>query len=251
MKRYIKGFYMSLGMFCAVPLPSRVWDDKFKNLALACLPLVGGIIGAAWWGAAELLAVLGAHTVLAAAALALIPFITTGFIHLDGYMDTSDAVLSRRPAEEKQRILKDPHTGAFAVIMIAVLFVLQFASAYAAFEKGKYFALLIVIAVVSRCCAAISVLCLQTTPQSGYANMFRENTGAPQKAFVIVAAGLAFALPFLYAGVFGPVLAVATALGYTAAMAYAYRDIKGVSGDLAGFALVIGELCGLFTLAVI
>jgi cobalamin synthase len=34
-------------------------------------------------------------------------------------------------------------------------------------------------------------------------------------------------------------------------MAWAYKDLKGVSGDVAGFALVIGELCGLFAMAVV
>ena len=242
---------MSLGMFCAVPLPSMPWDDKCKNLVLPCLPLVGGFIGAFWWGTAELLALSGAPAVISAALLALIPFVASGFIHLDGYMDTSDAVLSRRTAEEKLRILKDPHAGAFAVIMVAVLFVLQFASAYAAFEKGNYFPLLIVITVVSRCCSAMSILCLKTMPGSGLANMFRQGTGTAQKLFIAVVAALAFALSFLFTGAFGAIPAAATALSYIAAMAYAYKDFKGVSGDLAGFALVIGELCGLFTLALI
>ena len=251
MKKYFKGFYMSLGMFCAVPLPSRNWDDAYKNLALASLPLVGGIIGAFWWGAAELLVLSGVHAVPAAAIVALVPFFATGFIHLDGYMDTSDAALSRRSAEEKLRILKDPHTGAFAVIMIAVLFVLQFASAYAAFVKAEYLALFAAITVISRCCAAMSVFCLKIMPQSGYANMFRQNTGAAQKWFVIIIAVIPTVLSFLYAGFSGLIITAVAALGYIAAMAFAYKDFKGVSGDLVGFSIVIGELCGLFALAVI
>ena len=34
-------------------------------------------------------------------------------------------------------------------------------------------------------------------------------------------------------------------------MAYARKEFKGVSGDLTGFSLVVGELCGLLALAVV
>ena len=242
---------MSFSMFCAVPLPYHLWDDKCMNLMLPCFPIIGGLIGLLWWGAAELLVFSGLHIILASAVLAILPFFATGFLHLDGYMDTSDAVLSRRPLEDKLRILKDPHTGAFAVIMAAVLFVLQFAAVYTAVEKGEYLLMLIVISVISRCGSALSILCLKPMPQSGYANMFKQNTGIPHKIFLIFIAVCATAASYLYAGIYGMTAAGAVILGFIGAMAYAYKEFKGVSGDLAGYALVISELCGLFALAVI
>jgi len=241
---------MSLGMFWAVPLPYNLWDDKCMNLMMACFPAAGALIGAMWWGIAELLIFSGIHIVLVSAVLTLMPFLLTGFLHLDGYMDTSDAVLSRRPLEDKLRILKDPHTGAFAVIMIAALFILQFAAVYVIIEKGEHLVLLIIIAVISRCGAALSVLCLKAMPQSGYANMFKKNTEISHKIFIIIIALSAIALYYLFADIYGLIAAGAVILGFFAAMAYAYKDFKGVSGDLAGFALVISELCGLAALAV-
>ena len=46
----------------------------------------------------------------------------------------------------------------------------------------------------------------------------------------------------------GPLLAVAA--GYSAAMLCAMRSLRGVSGDLAGYALCVGELCGLAAMAI-
>jgi len=221
------------------------------NLMLACFPLIGGIIGALWWGFAELLIFSGIHIILVSAVLAVFPLFITGFLHLDGYMDTNDAVLSRRPLEDKLRILKDPHTGAFAVIMIAVLFILQLAAIYAVIENAKYFMLLIIMPVVSRCASALSILCLKPMPQSGYANMFKQNTGILHKIFLIFIALAAVALSFLIAGIFGLIIVASIILGFIGAMAYAYKDFKGISGDLTGYALVISELCGLVALAVI
>jgi len=250
MKRFFKGLYMSFGMFCAVPLPFKVWDDESANLMLLFFPIVGAFLGALWWGAARVLVLTGIHTMLAAAILMMIPFLTAGFLHLDGYMDTSDAILSRRPLDDKLRILKDPHTGAFAVIMLAVLFIMQFAASVAVLEGGRHFALLIVIAVISRCCSGLSALCLKTLPQSGYAKMFTHNTGTLHKICLIVIAACAIALSYFIAGFYGVIVAAVTAAGFAGAMAYAYLDLKGVSGDLMGFALVISELCGLIVLAV-
>ena len=242
---------MSFGMFCAIPLPFHLWDETCVNLVLPFFPVIGGLIGLLWWGVAVVLNLSGIHIMLAAAVVALVPFLATGFLHLDGYMDTSDAVLSSRPIEDKLRILKDPHTGAFAVIMLAVLFVLQFASAFVFVEKGRNYVLLIILPVISRCCSAFSVLCLKPMTQSSYANMFRENTGISHKIFVIIIAIACITLSFFLSGINGLIVVGSVILGFTAAMACAYMNLKGVSGDLAGFALVIGELCGLVALAIL
>jgi len=242
---------MSFGMFCAVPLPYHLWDDKCMNLMLPCFPLIGGLIGALWWGIAKLLVFSGIHVILVSAVLAVLPFFVTGFLHLDGYMDTSDAVLSRRPLEDKLRILKDPHTGAFAVIMVAVLFIMQFAAVYVVIEKCEYLILLIIISVISRCCSSMSILSLKAMPQSGYANMFKQNTKISHKVFLALIALSATALSFIFTGFYGLIVAGVVILGYILAMAYAYKEFKGISGDLTGYALVISELCGLIALAVI
>jgi len=242
---------MSFGMFCAIPLPFHLWDDTCVNLVLPFFPVIGGIIGVLWWGIAVALDFSGLPILLAAAVVALFPFLATGFLHLDGYMDTSDAVLSRRPIEDKLRILKDPHTGAFAVIMLAVLFVFQFASVFVFVEKGKNLTLLIILPVISRCCSALSILCFKPMTQSAYANMFRQNTGIAHNIFIIVLAITGVAFSFFFSGINGLIVTGSVIVGFTAAMAYAYKELKGVSGDLAGFALVIGELCGIAALAII
>jgi adenosylcobinamide-GDP ribazoletransferase len=238
---------MAFGMFCAIPLP-KIWDESCADRVLPNMPIVGVLIGAIWWGAAELLSFVGVHAVLAAAIIMLVPFVVAGFIHLDGYMDTSDAILSRRSNDERVRILKDPHTGAFAVIMVSILFVLQFAAAYAVFDGGRHLALLVVIPVISRCGSALAVFCLKTAPYSGYAAMFRRGAGATHRIVVVFFTACILAAAWLIAGASGLIVAGAAALAYVVAMAIAYRCLGGVSGDLTGFSLVVCELCGIVAL---
>jgi adenosylcobinamide-GDP ribazoletransferase len=249
-KRFLKGLYMSFGLFTAIPLPLHVWDDACVNFMPVCFPFIGGIIGVLWWGVAKLVFSGGIPIILASAVTAIFPFLAAGFLHLDGFMDTSDAVLSRRPLEEKRRILKDPHIGAFAVIMLAVLFVMQIVVVFTIIEKGQYLVLLITIPVISRCCAALSILCLKTMPQSNYANMFRQNTGIQHKIVVIVTAILAIAFSSYFARTAGLITVASAVAGFIAALVWAYKDLRGISGDVAGFALVVGELCGLIAMAV-
>ena len=242
---------MSLGMFCAIPLPYHLWDDSCTNLMLSCFPIIGILLGAIWWGLAELLMLGAMHIAVVAAILTVTPFLLTGFLHLDGYMDTSDAVLSRRPLEDKLRILKDPHKGAFSVIMVSVLFILQFAAVYAVVDTGKTLLPLVFISVMSRCCASISLLSLNAMQQSGYANMFKKNTRVSHKVFVIALTVATAAASYLFAGRTGLVTVFSAVIGFIGAMAYSYKEFKGVSGDLTGFSLVISELCGLIALGVV
>jgi cobalamin synthase len=129
--------------------------------------------------------------------------------------------------------------------------VLQFAAVYALLDGGKKLAMLMCIAVISRCCSSLSLLCLKIIPQSSYAAMFRENTKAAHKVFVITIAVLAAVMALLYAGPRGLLVAAFVFMGFAAATAYSYRELKGTSGDLTGHSLVIAELSGLIALAVI
>ena len=56
--------------------------------------------------------------------LVLIPVFVRGGIHLDGLLDTADALNSYQPRERKLEILKDSNAGAFAVITALVYFLL-------------------------------------------------------------------------------------------------------------------------------
>lgn len=243
---------MSLGMFSKIPLPFHIWDEMLMPLMVAGLPVVGLVVGVLWWLFGLLLFALGLPSMLMAALLALAPFFFAGFLHLDGYMDTSDALLSYRPLEDRLRILKDPNVGSFAVVMLGILFVLQFAAFHAVVENGgAYLALVIAISVVSRSCSAFSIFTLTHMPQSNYTFMLSQNIGLGHKVFVALALVAAALFSFLYAGFLGPVVLLVVVLAYAVALMRVYKSFEGISGDLLGYSIVIGELFGLIALAIL
>ena len=54
----------------------------------------------------------------------------------------------------------------------------------------------------------------------------------------------------LWLGGWALIAIAATAAGYALSMAHAVKLLNGVSGDLAGYALSVGELCGLAALSI-
>ena len=99
--------------------------SKIMRYAMCFLPLVGVIIGVLEIVAGNLITTWkGEGTFFYAVVLTLIPVFITGGIHLDGFADTMDAKSSYGDREKKLEILKDPHTGAFAIISLCCYFLL-------------------------------------------------------------------------------------------------------------------------------
>jgi len=249
--RYIKGFFMAMGMFTGIPLPFHIWDEKLTSVMIAAFPLVGLVIGGIWWGAAVLLTFLNIPLIITAAILTVAPFFVAGFIHLDGYMDTNDALLSWRPMEDKLRILVDPRVGAFSVVMLAIVFLLQFAAVHEVANVGEYFALVVAISAISRCCSAFSIFTLRHMPQSNYTALLKQNIGLSHKIFVLIVTAGVVVAAFFYAGFLGLGVSAAVILGYAVAIRRAFKGFDGISGDLLGYSMVISEVCGLIALAVL
>ncbi len=242
MKRWIDGFFMAWGMFLSLPCPLKRWNESARVQMLCCLPLVGVVVGGVWMLAAYLARFLPPPVggLLVAAA----PWLVTGFLHLDGFMDVCDAVLSRRDLPRRQEILKDSHCGAFAVISMVLLALYQWSVAMG--RETVPLLPLLVIPVASRACASLAVQSLRPMTTSQYAAMGEKKTGGIVFAAVMLAA--AVAAPLLLWGSFAP---LATAVGYWLAAWYAGRQLGGMSGDVSGFALTLGELWGLAVLMLV
>lgn len=242
--RYLKAFAMCLSTFTAIPCPWPVWDEDARPLMPAFLPTTGLLIGALWLAAAYLTA--GWPPLIGAFVIAALPALLTGFIHLDGFMDTVDAVRSYRSVEERRRILKDPHCGAFAVIALGLLLMAQFAAACE--MRGGGLRALLLLPALSRCLSALAVCSLAPISHSQYAG--RGNQTGLQ--LCVLAQLLAVLLAaWRWAGARALAALLAAAAVYALAMARAVRSLGGVSGDLAGYALCLCECAGLMAAAVL
>ena len=245
MKTYLHAFAMCQSMFCAIPAP-QVWDEKARDKMLLFLPIVGLEIGAIWAGLTWLCRLLNLPTMITALILAAYPYIVTGFLHLDGYMDVTDAVKSWPDLERRREILKDSHVGSFAVIGIVLLLVAQFAIFASAPVDANYLTL-IFIPTVSRCCSALAVTGLKPMSTSQYANQKK-----PKHHMVVLTIMLVvfLAAGFLLCGKYGFAL-VGGLIGYGLALRRAYKSLEGMNGDISGYALTLGEVAAVAVFALL
>ena len=239
MKRMLHAFFMCQSMFCAIPCPCRVWDEEARPLMLPMLPLVGLEIGALWWLLGWVTGRLGLPTLIRGLILALWPYLATGFLHLDGFMDVTDAVKSCRDLPRRREILKDSHVGSFAVIGLCMLLLAQFA-VFASIPADKDCLILLLIPAVSRCGSALAVTALPSMSTSQYAAQRKPKSHRIVPAILL---GLFVVLGFVLCGRSGFAL-MGCAAGYALALRRGYRSLAGMNGDIAGYALTIGELCG-------
>ena len=246
MKTLLHAYAMCQSMFCAIPCPWKIWDEKAKGKMLLFLPIVGLEIGVIWAGLAWLCSFLKLPALVVGLILCAYPYMVTGFIHLDGYMDVTDAVKSWRDLERRREILKDSHVGSFAVIGIVLLMIAQFAFFASAPEIANYL-ILIFIPAVSRCCSALAVTGLKPMSTSQYADQKK-----PRSHLVVLVVMLAACIAggFLLCGQYGFAL-VSCLVGYCLALLRAYRSLDGMNGDISGYALTIGELCAVAVYALL
>ncbi len=134
-KKNITALFMAWGNFTVIPCPYKHWDSSLNHRMLMYLPAIGAVIGFVWVLCLSVLSWIGIPAALLAVCAEFLIFRLCGYMHLDGFMDVSDAVMSRRPLEERQRILKDSRVGAFAVICLVFLLLVWFAAAESLFSS--------------------------------------------------------------------------------------------------------------------
>lgn len=244
---FIKGFIMALGMFSILPVPKNSWNDKYMRLVAPSYGFIGIIIGLIWYFFGNYLVL---PIFIRCVLIGVLPFLLTGFLHLDGFMDTCDAILSRRDLETMRKILKDSRVGAFSVIALCILFFFQISSMYYIFENIEKNKVLFFIPIVSRFVVSLFLMNLKSISQTGYMATFKKDIKKSYSFFVFVFLVIILSISlFIDMKIFFTSLAVVISAIVSAY--YVYKKLDGLSGDLCGFILVISEAIGLFVAAII
>ena len=122
--KWIHSLGIAFSMYSKIPVPKVRWTNEAMQYTFCFFPLVGVAEGALLWGMGMVLYGLRDRNrlpaIFVAIVLTILPLLVTGGIHMDGFLDTTDARRSYQEPEKKLAILKDPHTGAFALIGLGV-----------------------------------------------------------------------------------------------------------------------------------
>lgn len=246
MKKMWNSFKIACSMYSKLPMPESEWNRENLSHALIFFPWIGGLIGLVMygifclkqWSAAR---GTGISDLTFTVLMVIAPVLITGGIHMDGFMDTQDALSSYQTKERRLEILKDPHTGAFAILS-CVIYLLGYAGIYASLTEQS----VRVIAVgfpLSRTLSGLSVVTFPQAKREGLVATFAENAAKRTVKNVLCCYLALLCVIMAVAGKGAGMAAVAVAV---AVFFYYYRmSVKhfgGVTGDLAGYFLQMCEI---------
>jgi adenosylcobinamide-GDP ribazoletransferase len=120
-------FLIALQFLTRIPIPEIQFNEKQNFVkCVKYFPAVGLVIGIFLAGAYNLLGDFLPNFVLAAVIL-LVNILITGGLHLDGFMDTVDGLMSARDKDRMLEIMKDSRVGAHSVWAVICLLFIKFA----------------------------------------------------------------------------------------------------------------------------
>lgn len=239
----------AFSMFSRIPMPKIRGDEEPKYM-MCFFPLVGVVLGGAVWCAFFILNRFGVfHRFFNAAILSVLPLLITGGIHMDGWMDSHDAIHSWKGREERLAILKDPHAGAFAVIS-AIAYMLMTVAGYTEVTVGTI-GVVAFSFVLSRVLSALSVMMFPKASSGGSVKAMEDSAARSVRVILLaelLLVSILLVVLFQHTGLAALIMGLAV-------FAYYYRmsmrRFGGITGDLAGYFLCLCELMILLTAVIV
>ncbi|WP_067622478.1 adenosylcobinamide-GDP ribazoletransferase [Alicyclobacillus acidiphilus] len=237
MKDAWRAFVMAWQFFTIIPAP-RIQQPTARDIQRGAyfLPLIGLCLGLVLCAGYWLLSRLFQAPV--ASFLALLAYSAmSGFLHLDGLMDTADAVGSRKRGDEALSIMKDSRVGAMGVI--SAVFVLG----------GKWLALmemphgslgtLVTTPMLARLAVLSAMAVYPSARAEGLGALFARQVAYPRVAIAaVVVCVLSYSV--MPPRLFTIQLAITALLVWTVGR-WMVRRFGGMTGDTYGAILEISE----------
>lgn len=248
---FFRSLILSFSMYSKLPMPFMKWEDDSMKYALMFFPLVGFVEAMLFVLFMKLLSFFNIDGLMRAALMTVFPIFYTGAIHIDGFMDTVDAISSRADKEKKLQILKDSHVGAFAAIGIAMYLLLytSFADKLIDHDKILIFALAF---VENRCYSIYSLMTIKNARGSGYAATFVSAGARVTTLIGIIVMYVLSAAATLYISLkMGLAVLAVQFLAFLYCRYMFKREFGGTTGDLSGFLLQIFEILVLLVLVLL
>jgi len=238
--RVISSMVIAFATYSRIPMPQVEWSEENRRYTMCFFPLIGAACGLVLWGWLWLCDTLGLGAFLRGAVGALLPIWVTGGIHMDGFMDTCDAMASWQTRERRLEILKDSHVGAFAVLGCACGLLLS--AGLMSEAELRHAPMLLCAFVLSRALSAWAMAVFPGARPSGMLDAFARTA---HQRMVTLSSGAYVLLCAAVWVLLGGWLAAACAAAAALCLAYyrhmACKHFGGVTGDLAGWFLQVTE----------
>lgn len=237
----LKAFFIAFSIYSKIPVPQFEWKEEDMKYMLCFFPWVGIVIGILLYVWRGFCGAYQTGNLCYTLIGAVIPLLVTGGFHVDGFMDTMDAFHSYQPRERKLEILKDSHIGAFSVIMLGT-YALLYLAAFSQISDERMFSIAAAGFCLSRVLSGISLMHFPKAKEGGMAYLF---AGSAQKKIVTGMLSLLGILCMLFVLwtdiVYGAVMLLTALLMFGYYYRKSKKELGGITGDTAGYFVVICE----------
>lgn len=233
----MRKFFIALSFYTRLPIQikSEVSEEDFYS-SMKFLPVVGLVIGLVLYALWYLLKDVEGQ--VSAFLLVFLYIWLTGGLHIDGFMDTLDGVLSNRSREETLEIMKDSRVGAFGAIGLLLL-VLAYFIAYQ-FVDGYA---IIIAPIVGRTGALFSASFSESARKgNSLGKGFMDRMGLKERVFgIIFSMVIILLLHSLYFVPFALCILMSTYF-----ITYFKNKLGGMTGDTVGMLIELNQVVFLF-----
>ncbi len=222
-------------------LPIRVDFDRASGRGAAAawaFPLVGLVVGALAALAGLIAMTIGLPATIAAVFVIAVQTVLTGAMHEDGLADCADGFWGGWTTEQRLRIMKDSHIGAYGVIALVFGMLLRWLAISAVLDMSGGITILIAAAMTSRA----AMVSLMTMLPNARDHGLSQSVGRPSRNTAFVSAVIALSGCLVLAGPLTIPMVMATIVIGLGIGLLAWKKINGQTGDVLGAAQQATEI---------
>jgi adenosylcobinamide-GDP ribazoletransferase len=236
----------AFAMLSRVRVPGVSLSARDTARSAALFPLVGAVLGALGGASAAPLA-RHAPPLLTGGVAVLVAALATGALHLDGLADAADS-LGGRTAPDALRIMRDHTIGAYGTVALVLDLLLKATAIGVLAGRGTAILDVAVAGALARAAGVlVAALAPYARPVDSHAGQFTTTVGRGAAACaLLLAVGAAAA-----GGTAGACEALAVTVVAAVVAGRFVRRIGGVTGDVLGAVIELGETAALAVAAIV
>ena len=231
------GFLLAWQFFSVLPIKKQLPMTKATvTWMFSLLPVIGLCMGMFYVALYEILQRTNVTPLFMAIVLVLTMIAVTGGLHLDGWIDMSDAYFSYGEKEKRVAILDDPRIGAFGALSLVCLVLLKVGVLYEALmQQTSLVPFLLCIPFLGRLAIQLFFSMTPLAKPTGLGAYFKKQVAQRQLVLIIVVYSVLLVIVASYFTMWSlAVLLLVAIVGVAFYKRWVLRNFGGMSGDLMG-----------------
>ncbi|HNX64930.1 MAG TPA: adenosylcobinamide-GDP ribazoletransferase [Oscillospiraceae bacterium] len=240
----LSAFLASLAMYTRIPVPYKKKKNEDPQKIIFNLAFIGIPIGLIWFALLKVLSLINAPLIISAALLTVFPHWMSNFLHLEGFMDSSVMLISK-----KNSYNSGEHSKNLNAISVSVYLILYFSGIYSFLNTAQNPFLLIFMPILSRELAVILIFFFPAM-SSERTRVYWESKHTEYTIVLMLLFFVTAVICITIIGIKGTVLAASMLISFILS-AKLSKSVNGITGDTMNYSLCVSEVFGLISVVLI